>query len=158
MLTTWVNKKTVIKKWYLIDATDLVLGRLASYLAVRLTGKHKSYYCPNIDCGDYFVITNAKNIIMTGNKLDQKIFFKHTGYPGGLKETTYQTILNGKNPEKLIKIAVKRMLPKGTLGREQFKKLYVYPGAEHPHTSQKPENIEFKSFNRKNYTGEIHAG
>ena len=92
MLTTWVNKKNVDKKWYIIDATDLVLGRLASFLATRLTGKHKSNYCPNIDCGDNFVVVNAKNIKMTGKKLEQKILYKHTGYPGGLKETSYKDI------------------------------------------------------------------
>ena len=126
MLTTWVNKKSVEKNWYIIDASDLVLGRLASFLAVRLMGKHKSNYCPNIDCGDNFVVVNARNIKMTGNKLEQKILYKHTGYPGGLKETSYKDILDSSSPEKLIKLSVKRMLPKGVLGREQFKKLYVY--------------------------------
>ncbi len=144
MLTTWVNKKNVEKKWYIIDATDLVLGRLASFLAIRLMGKHKSNYCPNIDCGDNFVVVNAKNIKMTGNKLEQKILYKHTGYPGGLKETSYKDILNSSSPEKLIKLSVKRMLPKGVLGREQFKKLYVYSEGKQPHHAQKPENIEFK--------------
>ena len=138
------------KKWYLIDATDLVLGRLASFLAIRLRGKHKSSYCPNIDCGDYFVIINAKNVKMKGNKLEQKKFYKHTGYPGGLKETSYQDILNSNTPEKVVQLSVKRMLPKGVLGREQFKKLYVYAESEHPHDAQKPEIIDFKSFNKKN--------
>ena len=150
MLTTWVNKNSVEKKWYLIDATDLVLGRLASFLAIRLRGKHKSSYCPNIDCGDYFVIINAKNVKMKGNKLEQKKFYKHTGYPGGLKETSYQDILNSNTPEKVVQLSVKRMLPKGVLGREQFKKLYVYAESEHPHDAQKPEIIDFKSFNKKN--------
>ena len=135
MLTTWVNKKNVQKKWYIIDATDLILGRLASFLAIRLMGKHKSNYCPNIDCGDNFVVVNAKNVKMTGNKLEQKILYKHTGYPGGLKETSYKDILNSSSPEKLIKLSVKRMLPKGVLGREQFKKLYVYSEGKHPHLS-----------------------
>ena len=153
MLTTWVNKQNVKKKWYIIDATDLVLGRLASFLAIRLMGKHKSNYCPNIDCGDNFVIVNAKNVKMTGNKLEQKILYKHTGYPGGLKETSYKDILNSTSPEKLIKLSVKRMLPKGVLGREQFKKLHVYSEDKHPHNSQKPENIDFKSLNKKNIVG-----
>ena len=157
MLTTWVNKKNVEKKWYIIDASDLVLGRLASFLATRLMGKHKSSYCPNIDCGDNFVIINAKNVKMTGNKLEQKILYKHTGYPGGLKETTYKDILNSKNPEKLVKLSVKRMLPKGILGREQFKKLYVYAEDKHPHEAQKPENIDFKSFSEKNIVGKNYA-
>ena len=157
MLTTWVNKKNVQKKWYIIDATDLVLGRLASFLAIRLMGKHKSNYCPNIDCGDNFVVVNAKNVKMTGNKLEQKILYKHTGYPGGLKETSYKDILNSSSPGKLIKLSVKRMLPKGVLGREQFKKLYVYSEGEHPHDAQKPENIDFKSLNKKNLVGENYA-
>ena len=157
MLTTWVNKKNVQKKWYIIDATDLVLGRLASFLAIRLMGKHKSNYCPNIDTGDNFVVVNAKNIKMTGNKLEQKTLYKHTGYPGGLKETSYKDILNSTSPEKLIKLSVKRMLPNGVLGREQFKKLYVYSEGEHPHDAQKPENIDFKSLNKKNLVGENYA-
>ena len=157
MLTTWVNKKNVQKEWYIIDATDLVLGRLASFLAIRLMGKHKSNYCPNIDCGDNFVVVNAKNIKMTGNKLEQKISYKHTGYPGGLKETSYKDILNSSSPEKLIKLSVKRMLPKGVLGREQFKKLYVYSEGKHPHEAQKPENIDFTSLNKKNVVGENNA-
>ena len=157
MLTTWVNKKNVQKKWYIIDATDLVLGRLASFLAIRLMGKHKSNYCPNIDCGDNFVVVNSKNVKMTGNKLEQKILYKHTGYPGGLKETSYKDILNSSSPEKLIKLSVKRMLPKGVLGREQFKKLYVYSEDKHPHAAQKPENIDFKSLNKKNVVGKNYA-
>ncbi|MAJ24375.1 MAG: 50S ribosomal protein L13 [Rickettsiales bacterium] len=157
MLTTWINNKTVDKKWYVIDATDLVLGRLSAFLAIRLTGKHKSNYCPNIDCGDNFVIINAKNIKMTGNKLDQKIYFKHTGYPGGLKETSYKDILNSNKPEKLVQLAVKRMLPKGVLGREQFKKLHVYSSDKHPHDAQKPEIIDFKTLNRKNIVGKNYA-
>ena len=157
MLTTWVNKKSVEKKWYIIDASDLVLGRLASFLATRLMGKHKSNYCPNIDCGDHFVIINAKNVKMTGNKLEQKVLYKHTGYPGGLKETTYKDILNSKNPEKLVKLSVKRMLPKGTLGKEQFKKLHVYSEEEHPHDAQKPESIDFKAFSQKNTVGKNYA-
>ena len=157
MLTTWVNKKNVQKKWYIIDATDLVLGRLASFLAIRLMGKHKSNYCPNIDCGDNFVVVNAKNIKMTGNKLEQKILYKHTGYPGGLKETSYKDILNSSSPEKLVKLSVKRMLPKGVLGREQFKKLYVYSESKHPHDAQKPEAIDFRLLNKKNVVGENYG-
>ncbi len=157
MLTTWVNNKKVEKRWYVIDASDLVLGRLAAFLAMRLTGKHKSTYCPNIDCGDNFVIINAKNIKMTGNKLDQKKFYKHTGYPGGLKETSYKNILNSNKPEKLIMLSVKRMLPKGVLGREQFKKLHVYASNDHPHEAQKPEIIDFKLLNKKNIVGKNYA-
>ena len=157
MLTSWVNNKNVEKKWYIIDATDLVLGRLSSFLAIRLMGKHKSNYCPNIDCGDNFIIVNAKKIKMTGNKLEQKKFYKHTGYPGGLKETSYKDILNSSTPENLVKLSVKRMLPKGVLGREQFRKLYVYSESKHPHSAQNPESIDFKLLNRKNLVGENYA-
>ena len=157
MLTSWVNNKSIQKKWYIIDATDLVLGRLSSFLAIRLMGKHKSNYCPNIDCGDNFVIVNAKKVKMTGNKLEQKKLYKHTGYPGGLKETSYKDILNSSSPEKLVKLSVKRMLPKGVLGREQFRKLYVYPEDKHPHEAQKPEAIDFKFLNKKNVVGKNYA-
>ena len=157
MLTSWVNNKNIEKKWYIIDATDLVLGRLSSFLATRLMGKHKSNYCPNIDCGDNFVIVNAKKVKMTGNKLEQKKFYKHTGYPGGLKKTSYKDILSSSSPETLIKISVKRMLPRGALGREQFKKLYVYSEDKHPHEAQKPESIDFKLLNKKNVVGENYA-
>ena len=150
MLTTWINNKTVDKKWYVIDATDLVLGRLSAFLAIRLTGKHKSNYCPNIDCGDNFVIINAKNIKMTGNKLDQKIYFKHTGYPGGLKETSYKDILNSNKPEKLVQLAVKRMLPGGPLAKKQLTKLKIYKGLTHPHQNQNPKLVDLNSLNKKN--------
>lgn len=158
MKTISIRKKDLEKKWYIVDATDLVLGRLSSFLAMRLRGKHKSNYSPHLDCGDYLVVTNAKNIAMTGNKLNQKKLFKHTGYPGGLKETSYQNILNSSAPEKLIKNSVKRMLPKGVLGREQLRKLYIYSGNEHPHGAQKPEVIDFKSLNRKNYIAKTIVG
>ena len=150
MLTTWVNKKNVQKDWYIIDATDLVLGRLASFLAIRLMGKHKSNYCPNIDCGDNFVVVNAKNIKMTGNKLEQKILYKHTGYPGGLKETSYKDILNSSSPEKLIRISVKRMLPSGSLAKKQLTKLKFYQGENHPHQQQNPKIIDFEKLNKRN--------
>ena len=119
--------------------------------------KHKSYYCPNIDCGDYLIVVNANKVKMTGKKLEQKKYYKHTGYPGGLKEKTYQDILNSKQPEMLLKLAVKRMLPKGILGREQFKKLYVYAESEHPHDAQKPEVIDFKILNKKNIVENSYA-
>ena len=154
MNTTWISKNNIVRKWYLLDASDLVLGRLASYVAFRLRGKHKSTFSPNIDCGDYFIIINARKVKMTGNKLSDKKYYKHTGYPGGLKETSYENILNSKKPELLIKLAVKRMLPKGVLGREQLKKLYIYEAEVHPHDAQKPIIVDFKSFNRKNKIGQ----
>jgi large subunit ribosomal protein L13 len=154
MQTTWISKKDIKRNWFIVDATDLVLGRLAAHVAFRLRGKHKSIYSPNIDCGDNFVIINARKIKMTGNKLSKKIYYKHTGYPGGLKETSYEDILNSKKPEMLIKLAVKRMLPKGVLGRDQLKKLYIYEGMEHPHEAQKPKLVNFKVLNRKNMIGQ----
>ena len=154
MKTTTISKKDIIKKWYLVDASNLVLGRLSSFLAIRLRGKHKSYFSPNLDCGDYIIVTNAKNVVMTGNKLTMKKYYKHTGYPGGLKETSYQSILDSATPERIIQNSVRRMLPKGVLGREQIKKLFIYSGNEHPHMSQKPEIIDFKGFNKKNSIGQ----
>ena len=153
MNTDWISKKNITRKWFVIDADGLVLGRLSSYIAFHLMGKHKSIYSPNLDCGDNFIVINADKIIMTGNKLEKKMYRKHTGYPGGLKETSYSKILSSKYPERLLKLSVKRMLPKGTLGREQFKKLYIYSGHEHPHNAQNPELIDFKNLNKKNYIG-----
>jgi len=153
MNTNWVSKTKITRKWFIINAEGLVLGRLSSYIAFHLMGKHKATYSPNLDCGDNFIVINADKIIMTGNKLEKKMYRKHTGYPGGLKETTYSKILNSKYPERVLKLSIKRMLPKGTLGREQFKKLYVYSGNEHPHNAQSPELIDFKSLNKKNFIG-----
>ena len=153
MNTDWISKKNITRKWFVIDADGLVLGRLSSYIAFHLMGKHKAIYSPNLDCGDNFIVINADKIIMTGNKLEKKIYRKHTGYPGGLKETSYSKILAGRYPERLLKLSVKRMLPKGTLGREQFKKLHIYSGNDHPHNAQNPELIDFKNLNKKNYIG-----
>ncbi len=157
MKTISISKKDLDKKWYLVDATDLVLGRLSSFLAQRLRGKHKSNFSPNLDCGDYMVVTNANRVTMTGNKLQQKKHYKHTGYPGGLKETSYHAILKSAAPERIIINSVKRMLPKGVLGREQLTKLYVYSGSKHPHDAQKPMIIDFKSINKKNSIGNKSA-
>ena len=153
MSTNWVSKTEITRKWYIIDAEGLVLGRLSSYIAFRLIGKHKVIYSPNLDCGDNFIVINADKIIMTGNKLEHKMYRKHTGYPGGLKETSYSKILNSKYPERLLRLSIKRMLPKGTLGREQIRKLYIYAGSEHPHQAQSPELIDFKNLNKKNFIG-----
>ena len=153
MNTDWISKKNITRKWFVIDADGLVLGRLSSYIAFHLMGKHKPIYSPNLDCGDNFIVINADKIIMTGNKLEKKMYRKHTGYPGGLKETSYSTILSSKHPERLLKLSIKRMLPKGTLGREQFKKLHIYSGNDHPHNAQNPELIDFKNLNKKNYIG-----
>ena len=153
MSTNWISKANISRKWFVINADGLVLGRLASYLAFHLMGKHKNIYSPNLDCGDNFIVTNADKVIMTGNKLETKTYRKHTGYPGGIKETTYSKILNSKYPDRVIRLSVKRMLPKGTLGREQIKKLYIYAGESHPHNAQNPKTVDFKNKNRKNYIG-----
>lgn len=125
-------------KWYLINAKDQTLGRLATLIATIIRGKHKAGYAPNLNQGDYIVVINAKDIRLTGKKAKQKIYYRHSGYPGGLKMESFEK-LNSRIPEKIIEKAVKGMLPKSSLGREVFKNLKVYAGNEHPHESQKPE-------------------
>jgi large subunit ribosomal protein L13 len=138
-------------KWVLIDAEGVVVGRLASYVAKRLRGKHRADFTPHVDLGDHVVIINADKVAMTGRKMRDKTYYRHTGYAGGIKSTTPQKILAGKFPERIIELAVKRMLPReSALSRKQFGKLRVYGGAEHPHTAQNPEPIDFKSMNEKN--------
>ena len=139
------------KKWILVDAEGVVVGRLATFIAMRLRGKHRPDYTPHIDCGDSVVVINADKVVFTGNKRKDKTYYKHTGYPGGLKETTAEKILDGRFPERVMKKAVQRMLPKESpLARKQLSNLFVYAGSEHPHEAQKPEVIDFKSFNSKN--------
>ncbi len=138
------------RKWYVIDADGLVLGRLASAVAMRLRGKHKPLYTPHIDCGDHIVIVNAEKVAITGNKRQDKKFYWHTGYPGGIKERSWDQILTGKQPERLVEKAVERMLPKTKLGSQIIGKLHVYAGPDHPHTAQQPETIDFAAQNRKN--------
>lgn len=130
------------RKWYVIDAEGKVLGRLASEIASVLRGKKKPIFTPHVDCGDFVIVINADKIVLTGNKLDQKIHAYHTGYPGGRKEVVYAEMME-KRPEKVIELAVKGMLPKNRLGRKMIKKLKVYTGSEHPHTAQAPEVYEF---------------
>ncbi|WP_340694110.1 50S ribosomal protein L13 [Hyphomonas sp.] len=150
-MKTYNAPADVEHKWVVIDATDVVIGRLASYVAKRLRGKHRVDFTPHIDTGDHVVIINADKAKFTGKKLSDKIYYRHTGYPGGIKSTTPEKILSGKYPERVIQMAVKRMMPKeSTLARTQFGKLRVYAGAEHPHTAQQPETVDFKSMNRKN--------
>jgi large subunit ribosomal protein L13 len=142
--TFFATPKYVRKKWLIIDAKDMVLGRLATKIAVILRGKHKAYYTPFIDCGDNIVVINAQNIKVTGKKLEQEKFFWHTGYPGGIKERTFGKILSGKYPERLLMNAVKRMMPKESpLARQQFKNLHVYAGASHEHSAQQPVVVNF---------------
>ncbi|MBO8158074.1 MAG: 50S ribosomal protein L13 [Thermosyntropha sp.] len=131
------------RKWYVIDASGQTLGRLASEVATILRGKHKPIYTPHVDTGDYVIIINAEKVVLTGNKLDEKLYRRHSGYPGGLKEMTYREFLQ-KKPEKAIEVAVKGMLPHNRLGRKMFKKLKVYRGSEHPHQAQKPEIRELR--------------
>ncbi|WP_200774201.1 50S ribosomal protein L13 [Thermosyntropha lipolytica] len=131
------------RKWYVIDASGQPLGRLASEVAAILRGKHKPIYTPHVDTGDYVIVINAEKIVLTGDKLNKKMYRHHSGYPGGLKEMSYRDLLQ-KKPEKAIELAVKGMLPHNRLGRKMFKKLKVYRGSEHPHQAQKPEIRELR--------------
>ena len=133
---------TIERKWYVVDATGYTLGRLASEVAKILRGKNKPIFTPFIDTGDYVIITNADKIKVTGKKLEQKVYYRHSDYVGGMKETTLKEMLN-KKPERVIELAVKGMLPKGALGREMYKKLFVYAGPDHKHAAQKPEVLTF---------------
>jgi large subunit ribosomal protein L13 len=141
-MKTFVAKESEVeRKWYLVDAQDRVLGRLATQIAIRLRGKHKPIFTPHADTGDFIVVVNADKIALTGQKWDKKIYYRHTGYIGGLKQITARK-LRDKRPEEIIRFAVKRMLPKNSLGRRQLKKLKIYVGSEHPHEAQKPETLE----------------
>lgn len=140
----------VTKKWVLIDATDLVVGRLATVVASRLRGKHKPTFTPHVDGGDNVIVINASKAVLTGRKLANKKYYWHTGYPGGVKERTAEQIFEGRFPERVVIKAVERMIPRGPLGRRQMKNLRVYAGAEHPHEAQKPEVLDVGALNRKN--------
>ena len=141
-MTSYVQKKeTVERKWYVIDAEGKPLGRVASKAAHILRGKHKATYTPNIDCGDFIIIINAEKAILTGNKLDNKKYYNHSGYPGGLRERTARE-MQEKYPIEMVERAVKGMLPHNRLGRQMYKKLFVYAGSEHPHAAQQPKTVE----------------
>jgi len=140
----------VEKKWVLIDASGLVVGRLASIVALRLRGKHKPTFTPHVDCGDNVIIVNAERVVLTGRKVQQKVYHHHTGYIGGIKERTARSILEGRFPERVVEKAVERMLPRGPLGRRQLGNLRVYKGADHPHAAQQPERLDVAVMNRKN--------
>ena len=142
MKSYMASPATIERKWYVVDATGYTLGRLASEVAKILRGKNKPSFTPFIDTGDYVIITNADKIKVTGKKLEQKVYYRHSDYVGGMKETTLKEMLN-KKPERVIELAVKGMLPKGPLGRQMIKKLHVYAGAEHGHEAQKPEVLTF---------------
>ena len=143
MNTFMANPDKIDRKWYVVDAEGCTLGRLASEVANVLRGKNKPIYTPHVDCSDYVIVVNADKIKVTGKKLDQKIYYRHSEYVGGMKETTLRELL-AKKPERVIELAVKGMLPKGPLGRSLYTKLHVYAGAEHTHAAQKPEVMEIK--------------
>ena len=142
MKTFMASPATIDRKWYVVDAEGMTLGRLASEVAKVLRGKNKPIFTPHIDTGDYVIVVNAEKIKVTGKKLDQKVYYRHSGYVGGIKETTLKEMLN-KHPERVIEFAVKGMLPKGPLGREMYTKLFVYAGPDHKHEAQKPEALTF---------------
>ena len=143
MKSFMASPSTIERKWYVVDATGHTLGRLASEVASVLRGKNKPIFTPHMDCGDYVIIVNADKIKVSGKKLDQKIYYHHSDYVGGMKETTLREKLN-KKPEEVIELAVKGMLPKGPLGRQMYKKLYVYAGPDHKHAAQQPKELEIK--------------
>jgi large subunit ribosomal protein L13 len=149
--TASLKPADVEKKWVVIDAENAVVGRLATFIAMRLRGKHRPDYTPNVDCGDHVVVINADKVKFTGRKLQQKTYYWHTGYPGGIKERTADKILGGKFPERILEKAVERMLPKESpLARKQMTHLRIFAGAEHEHEAQKPETIAFAEMNAKN--------
>jgi large subunit ribosomal protein L13 len=150
MRTFSLKAEQVKKDWVVVDANDLVLGRLSAVIASRLRGKHKPEFTPSMDCGDYVIVVNADKIHVTGNKLEDHVFYWHTGYPGGIKQRTLKERLNGKFPETVIRKAVERMLPKGPLGRQMLRNLKIYAGESHPHTAQQPKILDVSSMNSKN--------
>ncbi len=150
MKTFSLKPADVEKKWVVIDASGLVVGRLASIVAMRLRGKHKANYTPHVDCGDNVIVINADKVVFTGNKREQKVYYHHTGYPGGIKERSAKHILEGRFPERVVEKAVERMLPRGPLFRQIMGNLRVYKGAEHPHAAQQPEKLDVAALNAKN--------
>ncbi|MBC7579950.1 50S ribosomal protein L13 [Tardiphaga sp.] len=150
MKTFSAKPAEITKKWIVIDATGLVVGRLATLVAMRLRGKHLPIYTPHVDCGDHVIIINAAKVVFTGRKRDQKIYYHHTGFIGGIKERSAKSILEGRFPERVMEKAIERMIPRGPLGRVQMSNLRVYPGAEHPHEAQQPEPFDVGVLNRKN--------
>ena len=150
MSTYSAKPADVVKKWVVIDGNGLVVGRLATIIAMRLRGKHKPTYTPHVDCGDNVIVINAEKVVLTGRKVEKKIYHYHTGFIGGIKERSAKFILEGRFPERIVEKAVERMLPRGPLGRRQLGNLRVYKGSEHPHTAQTPEPLDVAAMNRKN--------
>lgn len=153
MKTYSAKPAEIEKKWLIVDAQDVVLGRLASVVAMRLRGKHKPMFTPSMDCGDHVIVINADKVRLTGNKREKDIFYWHTGHPGGIKQRTKGQILDGKHPQRVVEKAVERMLPRGPMGRKVFSNLRVYAGAEHPHEAQTPEVLDVAGMNDKNKRG-----
>lgn len=150
MKTFSAKPSDIEKKWVVIDAENLVVGRLASIIAMRLRGKHLPSFTPHMDMGDNVIVINADKVKFTGKKASDKIYYRHTGYPGGIKSTTPEKVLEGRFPERVLELAVKRMLPGGPLSRQQLSNLHIYAGAEHPHEAQKPEAVDVAAMNSKN--------
>ena len=150
MKTYSAKPSEIEKKWVLIDAEGLVVGRLAALIALRLRGKHKPSFTPHMDCGDNVIVINAAKALLTGNKLKDKVYNWHTGYIGGIKYRTAEAFMRGKHPERVVEKAVERMLPRGPLGKRQLSNLRVYPGAEHPHDAQQPQALDVGAMNPKN--------
>ena len=148
-MTDFIKKNEIRKNWLLINAENLIVGRLAAYISVVLRGKNKNQFTPNMDNGDFIVVTNVDKIKFTGKKLNNKKYYRHTGYPGGIKSTTPNLLMN-KKPEEVLKLAVKRMLPGGPLAKKQLSKLKMYKGNKHPHEIQNPKEIDFKKLSIKN--------
>ena len=149
-MTNFIKKEEIKNNWLLIDAENAIVGRLAAYISKALRGKNKSQFTPNMDNGDFVIVTNIEQIKFTGKKLKDKKYYRHTGYPGGIKSTTPSILIKTK-PESILKLAVKRMLPGGPLAKKQLSKLKMYKGNEHPHDSQNPKIIDFMKINKKNY-------
>jgi len=151
MMKTYSAKPAEVeKKWIVIDAKGLVVGRLASLIAMRLRGKHKPTYTPHVDCGDNVIVVNAEKVVLTGRKVQQKVYYHHTGHIGGIKERTAKFVLEGRFPQRVVEKAVERMLPRGPLARRQLSNLRVYKGPDHPHAAQQPEKLDVAGLNRKN--------
>jgi large subunit ribosomal protein L13 len=154
VMTSYVAKPAEVqKKWVMIDAKGLVVGRLASIVALRLRGKHLPIFTPHVDCGDNVIVINADKVVLTGRKREQKVYYHHTGHIGGIKERTAKAIMEGKFPQRIVEKAVQRMLPQGPLGRQQLGNLRVYAGPDHPHAAQNPELLDVAAMNRKNSKG-----
>lgn len=154
MKTYSAKPSEITKQWFVIDATDLVLGRLSAEIAMILRGKRKASFTPNLDCGDNVIVINADKIHLTGKKYENKKFFWHTGYAGGIKERTPRKVIEGKFPGRVLEKAVERMITRGPLGRAQMRNLYIYAGSEHPHAGQQPVAFDFGAINRKNKKSE----